>query len=288
MEQQPQLALRVQDVTASLAFYTDRLGFARLSAEPGSDLATVADFDGDPLLLAGPAAEDVPSLLSPPRAVLPPGATLTFHCADLAALRARWAQHAITAREAQNVWGDPALEAQDPDGYTLRFTVPRQRSPEELLALYGQGVEALDEALAGLTDAELDLAKAPGEWTIRQIVHHIADGDDLWAMAIKAALTSDGCEYRHSWYSPDNVCAETLDYAGRSVAPALALLRANRAHLLQLVRHLPGAWERSILFAWPWEPTSRRLTVGNMLESQAGHALAHCAEIRTIRQHHAR
>jgi catechol 2,3-dioxygenase-like lactoylglutathione lyase family enzyme len=284
----PVIALRVRDVAASLEFYSDRLGFARLSAEPARDLATVADVDEDPLLLAGPAAEEVASLLSPPQVVLHPGALFTLHCSDLARLRVGWAQRGLVAREAQNVWGEPALEVQDPDGFLLRFTVPRQRSPEELLECYARGVEALDAALAGLSEAELDLAKAPGEWTIRQIVHHIADADDLWTMAIKAALTSDGCEYRHSWYSPDNVCAQTLDYAGRAIKPALALLRANRAHLLQLVRHLPGAWERSIWFAWRGEPASHQVTVATMLEGQAGHALAHCAEIRAIRKIHGR
>lgn len=145
--------------------------------------------------------------------------------------------------------GDRALLIQDPDGNTLRFTTPRKREPEEIIALYAQGPTRLQEALAGVFEEELDRKRAEGEWTIRQLVHHIVDGDDLWMHVVKAALARSGCQYRHDWYTPDNACAETLDYAGRAIEPALLLFHANHEHVLQMIRHFPDALSRFVLFA---------------------------------------
>ncbi len=56
------------------------------------------------------------------------------------------------------------------------------------MARYAEGVYALDEVLEGLSDQGLDLSRDQGKWTIRQIVHHIVDAEDIWKSCIKAAL----------------------------------------------------------------------------------------------------
>ncbi|SRR5579885_601220 len=288
MEQRPSMALRVHDVAASVAFYTKLPGFTVGSADQAADLATILDPDGDAFLLTGPIAGDVTPYLSDVHQIFRPGATFVFSCRNLAEQQDDLVRRGLDVQEIQRPWGDPALRVQDSDGYMILFTVPRQFSQEECLALYARGLDELDSVLEKLSEQELDLTRADEEWSIRQIVHHIADGDDLWTMAIKAALSNSGCLYRHDWYTPDNVCAESLDYAGRAIEPAIALFRAHRAYVLQLVHHLPNAWERSIRFAWPWEPEPSQITVGRMIDSQARHALAHCDEIRQIRQVHGR
>ena len=60
--------------------------------------------------------------------------------------------------------------------------------PETVLTRYREGPALLERTLAGLTAAELDAPPRQGGWTIRQIVHHVADGDDLWKVGLKAAL----------------------------------------------------------------------------------------------------
>jgi len=40
----------------------------------------------------------------------------------------------------------------------------------------------------------------PGAWTIRQIVHHVAGGDDLWKAAIKAAIGNSRGLFSYCWY----------------------------------------------------------------------------------------
>jgi uncharacterized damage-inducible protein DinB len=64
-------------------------------------------------------------------------------------------------------------------------------SQTSVVARYAEGPAQLEQAIAGLQDADLDASPVQGGWTIRQIVHHIVDGDDLWKVGIKAALGND-------------------------------------------------------------------------------------------------
>src|SRR4029453_2690876 len=47
------------------------------------------------------------------------------------------------------------------------------------------------EAVAGLNDAQLDTPYRPGGWTVRQVVHHVADSHMNAYVRIKLALTED-------------------------------------------------------------------------------------------------
>jgi hypothetical protein len=160
-------------------------------------------------------------------------------------------------------------------------------NPGATLALYADGPAQLEAVLAGLTEAELDLAPSADSWTIRQIVHHIADGDDLWKACIKAALGNGEGLFTLQWYwdKPQTEWAANWQYAGRGIEPSLALLRANRRHIVELVQQIPGAWEKSIRVKWPGGE-EERISVGEVLEMQAGHAAGHIDDIRMIRQAH--
>ena len=48
-----------------------------------------------------------------------------------------------------------------------------------LIERYRSGMADLEDALAGITASELDRPQASGEWTARQIVHHLADGETM-------------------------------------------------------------------------------------------------------------
>jgi len=49
----------------------------------------------------------------------------------------------------------------------------------------------LRDALAGLTDEQLDTPYRPGGWTVRQLVHHVADSHMNGFIRLKLALTED-------------------------------------------------------------------------------------------------
>ena len=159
--------------------------------------------------------------------------------------------------------------------------------PEAILALYADGPAQLEAALTGFTESELDLAMTTGSWTIRQIVHHIVDGDDLWKTCIKAALGNSEGLFSLQWYwdKPQTEWAENWLYADRSLEPSLALLRANRCHIEELVRRTPNAWDKSIRLKWP-DTEEERITIGEVLAMQARHIIGHINDIQMIRQAH--
>ena len=156
---------------------------------------------------------------------------------------------------------------------------------DAILVRYAKGPSVLREALEGLTDAGLDAAPDAENWTIRQIAHHIVDGDHLWAIGIKAALGDCDAAFGFPWYwaMPQKQWGERWGYAACDLGPSLALFEASRAQILQMLQAMPDAWDRSLVVQWPGrEP--ERVTVGGIVEGQAGHAMGHVSDILKIRR----
>jgi hypothetical protein len=155
---------------------------------------------------------------------------------------------------------------------------------EEILAQYAAGPDELERALDGLEESDLEAVREPGKWTIRQLVHHIVDGDDIWQACLKAAVGNPGCVYHLDWYDQE-AWVDRLDYAGREISSALDLFRANRQYTAGLLHHLPDAWGRHVIVTWGHVPDGRRLTVGNMICTQTIHVPWHIDQIRATREY---
>jgi uncharacterized damage-inducible protein DinB len=153
------------------------------------------------------------------------------------------------------------------------------------IARYAEGPALLEQALAGLQDADLDASPAHGGWTIRQIVHHIVDGDDLWKAGVKAALGNEQGEFTLEWYwvVPQDTWADRWAYSARPIEASLAFFKATRAHVTQLLAHVPDGWSRSIAVRKPTGETTR-LTVGAIIAMQADHLQHHVRRILAVRE----
>ncbi len=155
----------------------------------------------------------------------------------------------------------------------------------EILANYAAGPDRLEAAIAGLSQAGLDAALSSDSWTIRQIVHHVTDGDDLWKTFIKRAIGNPGGDFTLDWYWQMSQVewAERWAYEQRAIEPSLAFFRASRAHMVQLLEHSPGVWENCLRIRWP-EREAQVASVGWVVEMQANHVVSHAADIRRIRE----
>ena len=155
------------------------------------------------------------------------------------------------------------------------------------ISQYVGGPIQLNAVLKGLTDYDLDLALTTDTWTIRQIVHHIVDGDDMWKTCIKAALGNTAGLFSLQWYwdRSQTDWAANWKYANRPVEPSLELFRANRRHLAELIQQTPNVWELSIRIKHP-QREEERITIGFVLEMQINHMVEHIDEIQVIRQAH--
>jgi hypothetical protein len=158
---------------------------------------------------------------------------------------------------------------------------------EAIIASYADGPNQLEAATAGLSERELDIAESDGTWTIRQIVHHVADGDDIWKVFIKRAIGNPGGEFDLQWYwaMPQDEWVKSWAYARREIGPSLSLFRANRGHIVQLLEHIPEVWERSLLVRWA-DGEEEEVKVGWVVKMQAEHVPGHVDDIRRARQVH--
>jgi hypothetical protein len=145
-----------------------------------------------------------------------------------------------------------------------------------LIDRYASGYTVVESALAGMSERELDIAEADGEWTPRLVIHHLADSEMWAAMRMRRLLAED-----NPWIQGYDQVAyvETLLYWERPIQSSLQAFRYARETTAELLRRLPAeAFERG----GEHEETGR-ITVGSMLAYYAEHAHDHAAQIRRAR-----
>jgi hypothetical protein len=66
-----------------------------------------------------------------------------------------------------------------------------KKERERLVALYRDGYRAVVDSLHGVTEEQLDARPAPGKWSPREIVHHLADSEMTAAVRLRLLLATD-------------------------------------------------------------------------------------------------
>ena len=64
----------------------------------------------------------------------------------------------------------------------------------QLIARYKDGYREVAAALEGATDRELDARPAPGKWSAREIVHHLADSEMTSAIRLRLLVAEDNAD----------------------------------------------------------------------------------------------
>jgi hypothetical protein len=156
---------------------------------------------------------------------------------------------------------------------------------DDAISRFREGPMLLEHAVMGLTDSELDFKPSGGGWSIRQIVHHIVDGDDIWKLGIKMAIGNEQAEFSLGWYSSltQDTWADRWAYSQRSIGTSLSLLKATREHVLQLLASVPEAWNRAVVVRTP-KGEVEEVPVGFVIQMQADHVSHHLKRIRAILQ----
>jgi hypothetical protein len=112
-----------------------------------------------------------------------------------------------------------------------------------LIARYRDGADAFSAAVAGLTDDELDARPFAGEWTVREIAHHLADGELNSAVRLRRLIAE---EHPILPGYDEMEFSRRLHYGDRPIGPSLAAMRAARAATLDILERLSEAeWART-------------------------------------------
>jgi hypothetical protein len=140
-----------------------------------------------------------------------------------------------------------------------------------LIERYRDGARLVEEALARIGEAGLDLdAKGEG-WTPRRVVHHLADSEMTSAIRLRRLIAEDHPQIQ-GYDEPEY--ARRLFY-DRPVGPSLEALKAARASTADIVERLTEE-------QWGREGThseSGRYTVETWLTIYAAHAHDHAAQM---------
>ncbi len=145
----------------------------------------------------------------------------------------------------------------------------------QLIARYKDGYRVVAEALRGATDTELDARPAPGKWTAREIVHHLADSEMTSAIRLRLMIAEERPAIRP--YDQE-AFARTL-YYDRPIAASLLAFQAARGCTGELLDRLSDAdWARE-----GSHPEHRSYGVERWLEVYADHAHNHAEQITRAR-----
>jgi hypothetical protein len=152
------------------------------------------------------------------------------------------------------------------------FTPDQRRT---LVARYKDGFRAVAEALSGSTDAELDAHPAPGKWSAREIVHHLADSEMTSAIRLRRLLAETDPVMQP--YDQDEF-ARRLHY-DRPIDGSVQALRYARETTADIIdRMRPEDWQRAGV-----HPEHGRYGVDEWLAIYAEHAHTHADQIRVAR-----
>lgn len=134
----------------------------------------------------------------------------------------------------------------------------------------------LKEAVAGLTAAQLETPYREGGWSVRQVVHHLADSHMHSYLRCKFAASEDRPTIKPY---DEAVWAAFADGAQEPVESSLAILSGLHARWTRWFRSLPEAdWQREFLHP---ENGPMRLDVTLALyDWHSRHHLAHITELR--------
>jgi hypothetical protein len=137
-----------------------------------------------------------------------------------------------------------------------------------LLNQYAEGPSALRQATAGLNHKQLVTPAPPGNWSVMQIVCHIADFEIVYADRMKRVLVED----RPTMFGgdPDQFAARLI-YDQRDLEEELNLIAAVRASTVRILRTASAAdFERVGVHS-----VDGPLTLTTLLKRIAGHIPHH-------------
>ncbi|MGP8252627.1 MAG: YfiT family bacillithiol transferase [Terracidiphilus sp.] len=137
--------------------------------------------------------------------------------------------------------------------------------------------ERLRAAVSGLTDALLDTPYRDGGWTVRQVVHHVADSHVNSVIRFKLALTEDWPTIKPY---DEKAWAELADSKRLPIDGSLVFIEAMHARWVALLESMSESdFARGMI-----HPERGRWDLALTLAIYAWHSRHHVAHITMLRE----
>ena len=144
------------------------------------------------------------------------------------------------------------------------------RAPLDVIA---ETPRRLAQLMDTIGPERLEISPAPGKWSARDILSHLADAEIVFSFRLKQTLAED-----HHVIQPFDQDLWAKSYPSCDAGLALAALSAVRAWNLALIRSLkPADLSRPVT-----HPERGTMTLQTIVETMAGHDRNHIKQIEAI------
>jgi uncharacterized damage-inducible protein DinB len=171
-----------------------------------------------------------------------------------------------------------SLNDVDPRYPVGRFTPPSTISPDDrtdAIATLAELPEELRNAVDGLSFAQLSTPYREGGWTLRQLVHHVADSHMNAVIRVKLALTEDWPTIKPY----DEAAWAKLHDVAAPIEWSLELVESLHARWVMLLQSLDDQqWKRGCN-----HPENGPMTVELLTLLYAWHSRHHVSHITRLR-----
>jgi hypothetical protein len=147
---------------------------------------------------------------------------------------------------------------------------------KKLIDQYTDGYRVVAEALTGADDDQLDARPAPGKWSAREVVHHLADSEITAATRLRLLVGTDNPQIYG--YDQDEF-AKRLFY-DRPIEASLDAFKTTRRSTAEILQRMTDAdWAR----AAGTHTQHGAYTAERWLQIYAPHAHRHAEQILVAR-----
>ncbi|HYW31381.1 MAG TPA: putative metal-dependent hydrolase [Gemmatimonas sp.] len=170
---------------------------------------------------------------------------------------------------------------------TLKYPIGRFRRAEQYsvaerdasIARLAALPSLMQAAVAGIDEVAMDTPYRPGGWTVRQLVHHVADSHLNLYLRVKLALTEDRPTVKT--YDQD-AWVDLADITAVSPQVSLVMLDATHKRLNAVLTATPPSdFSRELL-----HPDNGLMRIDDVVALYAWHGDHHLAHIRGARERH--
>lgn len=136
--------------------------------------------------------------------------------------------------------------------------------------------ERLKQRVLSLNEEELELTYKPGSWTVRQIVHHLADSHmNMW-IRVKHTLSQNNPTIQP--YN-QNIWADSVDYKTAHLGDSLLIFEGIQHRFSNLLIHLS---EDDFKRTYIHPEYGKTFSLSEVTQLYAWHGMHHVAQIEGI------
>ncbi len=140
---------------------------------------------------------------------------------------------------------------------------------------YGRAHATLVEALREFPEEMWRFRPSPADWSIHEIVVHIADSEASSYIRCRKCIVEPG---QTVMAYDEGQWARALDYAGQSADDALELFRVLRRNTWRLIQNLPEPTWSNVMD----HPENGRMTLEDWLDVYTRHIPEHVDQMRRV------